>query len=258
MVFSDGSRRRCTASCRFVSRDPAVAVVDAQGVIRAVGRGPTTVDVLTELEGGCLRLALSVYVLSLRVIPDVKVTATGLPWKNWNDHIHSVHCLEAGVGLDSPDLTARLRANSYGYGLLALAPGGEQVSVRFDFGRVCALDEMWVWNYNCPDDYRVLWWNGGTAQGMRDVTIVYSVCGKHWEELQTEGHPFRLAKATGTGQMAPGNLDDGYHSPVRFHGVNARYVNIIPNPVVGTGNWGGECFGLAQVRFSRCPGDPGS
>ncbi|MHC5119244.1 MAG: hypothetical protein ACYSOH_04400 [Planctomycetota bacterium] len=44
----------------------------------------------------------------------------------------------------------------------------------FDFAKVYSLDEMWVWNYNCPDDYRALGWSGGTASGMRDVTIEYS------------------------------------------------------------------------------------
>ncbi len=122
--------------------------------------------------------------------------------------------------------------------------------VQFDLGAVQVLDEMWVWNYNCPDDYRVLWWNGGTAVGMREVRIEYSEDGERWEDLKTDGYPYRLARATGEQWMAATNLDDGQHRPVWFDGARARYVRLTPNPEIGIGNWGGERFGLSQVRFT--------
>ena len=251
VVFADESRRRCTAECSFSSRDNRIAEVNSAGVINGAGRGRTTIDVVSEIDGERLDCCVSVYVLTANIISPVSATTGGKPWKNWNRDKHSLECLIEGIGTDSPDITALHRANSYGVGLFAVDPDDGNASVQFDFGAVHALDEMWIWNYNCPDDYRVLWWNGGTACGMRDVAIEISEDGERWTELTTEGHPFRLAKATGRQWMPATNLDDGAHTPVRFQGARARYVRLTPDPTVGIGNWGGELFGLSQVRFTR-------
>jgi hypothetical protein len=128
--------------------------------------------------------------------------------------------------------------------------GGKDSMLRFDFGRVYSLDEMWIWNYNCPDDYRVLGWSGGTASGMRDVAIEYSVDGVQWKSLKADGYPFRLARASGKQWMPATNLDDGENSPIAFEGVRARYVRLSADPTVGVGNWGGPKFGLSEVRFT--------
>jgi len=134
--------------------------------------------------------------------------------------------------------------------MYVMQKGGEQGTLLFDFGREYALDEMYVWNFNCPNDYRVLWWSGGTPSGLRDVAIETSVDGSKWTPLKDGAYPFRLAKATGKQWMPATNLDDGKNSPIRFGGIKARYVRLIPEPTVGVGNWGGTRFGLSEVRFT--------
>jgi hypothetical protein len=250
VVYADESRRRCTAECRFNSRADHIAAVDSRGVITGAGRGPARVDVAAVIDGERLACSLLVYVLPDHIITDVRATMGGKPWKNWNSHMHSLECLVGGAGTDGPGLSALHRANSYGHGLFALDVVDGEAWVQCDLGAVQALDEMWIWNYNCPDDYRVLWWNGGTSCGMRDVTLEYSADGETWEELKTDGYPFRLAKASGTPWMPATNLE-GTHHPIRFGGVKARYVKLAPNPAVGTGNWGGPHFGLSKVRFTH-------
>jgi len=249
VVNADESRRRGTAECRFRSRDEKIATVDAGGVIRAVGAGRTMVDVTAEIDGVRLCHSVSVYVLNNRVIPGVKaISATRDGWghEGW---MNSPSCLVGAGGIDGPDITALHRANSYRVGMFSVDKG-ENAEFTFDLGSVYLLDEMWIWNFNCPDNYRVLWWVGGTACGMRDVTVEYSGNGKQWTSLKTEGHPFRLARATGKQWMSATNLDDGKNSPIRFHGVRARYVRLKANPTVGIGNWGGPRFGLSEVRFT--------
>ncbi len=230
MVYADENRRRCTSECTFTSRDDRLVEVSAAGVIRGVGRGRTVIDVTASIDGVRLVGRVSVYVLTVPVIAGVTATTAGKPWKSHNELMHSPVCLVSGQGTDGPDTSSLHRANSYGFGLFLMEPGDDGGWIRFDLGAVQAVDELWVWNYNCPDDYRVLWWNGGTAQGMRDIKIEYSEDGEQWQELRTEGHPFRLARATGRQWMPASNLDDGRHSPIRFHGARARYVRLTPDP----------------------------
>jgi len=250
VVSVDESRRRCTAECRFSSRNKKVASVDSNGGIRAVGPGWTTIDIKAEIDGVGLDYAVSIYVLNNRVIPGVTASSTakaqGWGHEGW---MNSLDCLVGASGIDGPDITSLHRANSYRVGSYTIDKG-EDAAVTFDFGSVYGLDEMWIWNFNCPDNYRVLWWVGGTVCGMRDVTIEYSLDGKQWSSFKTESYPFRLARATGRMWMAATNLDDGTNSPIRFHGVKARYVRITADPVTGIGNWGGPRFGLSEVRFT--------
>jgi hypothetical protein len=255
IVSADESRRRGTAECRFSSRDEKVATVDAGGEIRAVGAGRTIVDVTAETGGVRLRHAVSVYVLNNRVIPGVKamsVSRDGWGHEGW---MNSPSCLVGAGGIDGPDITSRHRANSYRVGMYSVDKG-EKAQITFDLRSVYALGEMFVWNYNCPDDYRVLWWTGGTACGLRDVTVDYSEDGKKWQVLKTEGYPFRLARATGEQWMPATNLDDGKRSPIRFDGAGARYVRMKADSATGTGNWGGPRFGLSEVKFTYLPGSP--
>jgi len=250
VVSADETYRRCTGECRFSSRDENVVTVDSNGMISAVGSGRTVIDVAAEIDGVRLNHPVSVYVLNNRVIPSVHVESLEKQrghhkaWKNVPE------CLVGKGGkTDGPDITALHRSNSYSVGLYAVEKGAN-AELSFDLGAVYKLDEMWIWNFNCPDNYRVLWWVGGTACGMRDVTIEYSMDGNQWTRLETDGYPFRLAKATGEMWMPAGNLDDGKNSPIRFHGVKARYVRLTANPAVGAGNWGGPRFGLSEVRFT--------
>ncbi len=73
---------------------------------------------------------------------------------------------------------------------------------------------------------------------------------KNGLQLETDGYPFRLAKATGKQWMTATNLDDGKNSPIRFHSAKARYVRLIADPTVGVGTWGGNKFSLSEVRFT--------
>lgn len=251
-IYADESRMDVTAVCTFAVRDEKIAEVSSKGMLTAKGRGRTVVDVTAEIDGVPLSCSISVYVLALNVIADVSVIVptsveASLQTGFWNNP----HSLEKAYGMDSPDVTARMRANSYGFGCYAVPMCEERTWIQFDLGALRSLGEMWVWNFNAPDDYRVLWWNGGTAVGMRDVTIDYSEDGERWTELRTNGFPFRLAKATGRQWMAATNLDDGSHTPVRFHGARARYVRITPAAETGVGNWGAEKVGLGQVRFTE-------
>lgn len=255
VVFPDESRRRCTADCRFSSRDVSIAEVSSDGHIKGGTSGRTVIDAVAEIDGEELRSSVSVYLLARHVLMDMDAVAHGKGYRNHWEKMHRLGCMLKGDGTDGPDVTSLHRTNSYGVGLFVLEPDEDDGAlwVQFDFGKVYALDEMYVWNYNCPPDYRVLWWNGGTAVGMRDVTIEYSEDGQQWEELTGEGHPFRLAQATGKQWMPASNLDDGKNSPINLHGVIARYVKVTPDPRVGVGNWGDERFGLGQVRFTYQP-----
>ena len=68
--------------------------------------------------------------------------------------------------------------------------------------------------------------------------------------INVHEYPFRLARASGKQWMPASNLDDGQNSPIRFHGVKARYVRLKPDPTIGVGDWGGKRFGLSEVRFT--------
>ena len=250
VIYADESWHRCTVECSFGSRDHQVSEVNADGVITGAGRGRTCIDIVVEIDGVSLSCAVSVYVLQSNIISNVTATTGANLWKSWNSSMHSPYCLVSGMGTDCPDITALHRANSYGFGLFAVEVDDGKAWIQFDLGKLYDLDEMWIWNYNCPDNYRVLWWNGGTALGMREVNIETSEDGEQWEVLKSEGYPFRLAKASGKQWMPATNLDDGKNSPIRFNGIKARYLKLTPNSEIGVGNWGGEHFGLSQVRLT--------
>jgi hypothetical protein len=249
VVSADESQRRCTAECAFSSRDEQVATVDARGAVRAVGVGWTTIDVAAEIDGVELDYAISVYVMNNRVIPGVEAISKARDGWSHEGWMNAPDCLVGASGINGPDIDALHRANSYRVGSYTVNKG-EDAQITFDFGTAYTLDEMRVWNYNCPDNYRVLWWKGGLASGLRNVTIETSLDGEQWTLVKTEGYPFRLAKATGQMWMPATNLDDGKNSPIRFDGAKARYVRMTGDPTKGTGNWGGPIYGLSEVRFT--------
>ncbi|MHC5157752.1 MAG: glycosyl hydrolase family 95 catalytic domain-containing protein, partial [Planctomycetota bacterium] len=175
VVYADESRREVTSKCSFKSRDPRIAKVNSGGKITGVGSGWASVDVEAGVDGVSLKCSVLVYVLNNNVIGGVDVVSTakasGRGHKDWKN---SPDCLVGAGGIDGPDVTSLHRANPYQVGMYQMNKGGKDSMLVFDFGKVYSLDEMWVWNYNCPDDYRALGWSGGTASGMRDVTIEYS------------------------------------------------------------------------------------
>lgn len=121
---------------------------------------------------------------------------------------------------------------------------GENAWVEFDFGAVRDIGEMWIWNLNQ---------NSYANRGLKDVKIEYKADQEDaWIELKGPGsasgkdYPYTLAKASGKPDQAATNLDNG--QPVAFH-KQARFVRITADPVVGQGTYGGEYYGLSEVRF---------
>ncbi len=255
MVRADESREDWTARSRFRSLDESVASVSEDGVIRAVGSGWATIAVESEVEGLTLTTQVRAYVLQNHVVPAVKASSPhsteGLGNPGW---MNRPECLVGSGGTDSPDITARHRANGYRVGMYHMDTTGDNAVLVFDLGKSYALDQMWVWNYNAPENYRVIAaWSGGVRSGMRDVAIEYSNDGENWTALKEGNYPFRLAIASGEQWMPATNLDDGAHSPIHFDGVRARYVRLRPHPEAGVGNWGGRGFGLSEVKFTYRP-----
>ncbi|MBT3192856.1 MAG: discoidin domain-containing protein [Verrucomicrobia bacterium] len=250
VIFADESRQRCADLCRFRSRDEQVARVADDGEILAVGPGRTVIDVQADVDGCPLKTRVSVEVLEERILPMVGGLCGGVPEDREQAFANHIQCILRGDGMDGPGIGARHRICPYPFFVYGARPGEKRFPLTIDFGSVQPVDEMHVWNYNAPNDFRVLGYSGGAAIGLRDVTIEYSEDGEQWQELESEGHPFRLAQATGEQWMPATNLEDGSNSPIRFHGAHARYVRISPSAEVGVGNWGAECFGLSQVRFT--------
>lgn len=255
LVRDDESSEEWTPRSSFRSLDESVASVSEDGLIRAVGSGWATIAVASEVEGEMLTSRVRTYVMRNNVVPAVMASSpdsTGGPgnsgWKNRPE------CLVGSGGTDGPDITARHRANGYRVGMYHMDSKGEDAVLVFDLGKTYTLDQMWVWNFNAPENYRIVdLWSGGLRSGMRDVAIEYSNDGEKWTALKDGQYPFRLAIASGKQWMPATNLDDGKQNPIRFDGVRARYVRLRPNPEVGVGNWGGQGFGLSEVKFTYLP-----
>ncbi len=250
VIYADESRQRCTPACSFQSGDEQIVQVSNDGEISAVGPGRTDIDVEADVDGRLLKTRVSVQVLEERILPMVGGLCGGVPEDRDGTFANHIQCILRGDGTDGPGIGARHRICPYPFFVYAALPDEKRFPLTIDFGSVQPVDEMYVWNYNAPNDFRVLGFSGGTRAGLRDVTIEYSEDGENWQELKTEGHPFRLAQATGEQWMPATNLDDGSNSPIRFHGAHARFVRIAPHADVGIGNWGAERFGLSQVRFT--------
>lgn len=97
--------------------------------------------------------------------------------------------------------------------------------IMYDYGDVFRLGQMQIWNANDPSH---LDW------GMRDVVIDYSIDGAHWSEAGN--YTFGQASGLSTYEGEPGpHLND----------IEARYLLI-----TGVNNYGGECYGLSEVRVN--------
>ena len=129
---------------------------------------------------------------------------------------------------------------------------GEKAWIQVDFGRICSLDQMWIWNHNQ---------NNLTSRGLKNVKIEYSEDGSKWTELEkpedmtfTNGnaeYPFQFACAGGAAGQKATNLNDGKNTPVSFGGVSARYVKVTAAPTAGDGTWGATYYGLSELRFTE-------
>jgi len=101
--------------------------------------------------------------------------------------------------------------------------------IKYDFGEVYNLSNMWVWNYNEQ---------GVTSRGPKNVIIDYSTDGSSWTELTAT----QFSEATGSGSYA------GFTNPdLNFNNAPVRYVLI---SVVD--NWAGSeaWAGLAEIKFN--------
>ena len=104
--------------------------------------------------------------------------------------------------------------------------------IKYDFGEVYLLDDMWIWNSNegcCTD------------RGFRNVHIDYSVNGSSWTQLTST----QFSVATGSDSYS------GFQGP-DFGGVSARYVLISAVTNWGASGW----YGLAEVKFYVHTGPP--
>jgi hypothetical protein len=113
--------------------------------------------------------------------------------------------------------------------------GPQPTWIQFEFDRVYALHEAWVWNSNTDLD-------DSLGFGARDVTIEYSVDGTDYMPLGTT-HEFSRAPA-------PPNPNYAHNTTVDFAGLIAKYVRFTVNS-----NWGGWVpqYGLSEVRFFHIP-----
>jgi hypothetical protein len=135
---------------------------------------------------------------------------------------HSTAWIDHWLAFD-PDTNPNPARSSYDYW------------IKYDFGEPYNLADMWVWNYN-EDGY--------TDRGLNHVYIDYSTDGSSWSQLG--GSQFQFPQASGLGSYA------GFAGP-DFAGATARYVLI---SVVD--HWGGDSYGLAEVKFNVGAGDGGT
>jgi hypothetical protein len=109
--------------------------------------------------------------------------------------------------------------------------------IKYDFGEVYDLTDMWVWNSNgdVGESY--------TDRGLKDVFIDYSLTG-------TSGSWTQLAST----QFPQANNSDSYSGfAFDFPDNSARYILISADT-----NWGAtdDFYGLAEVKFFISTGPP--
>ena len=126
--------------------------------------------------------------------------------------------------------------------------------IQFAFDQPHDLGEMWIWNYNEKTD--VADW---TVQGMREVTIQYSVTGSSNPADWTVMYEGVIPRVTSwTPEASPWNAP--VSKVVGFGGATARYVVITAAQGVEQ-NWAGGgagagYAGLSEVRFVLPPPPP--
>jgi len=102
---------------------------------------------------------------------------------------------------------------------------GKSHFIMYDFGKIYKLSQMTIWNSNDPSH---LDW------GMRDVVIDYSIDGEVWNTAGEFTFPQASGLSTYEGASGP-NLNE----------VEGRYLLI-----TGINNYGGECYGLGEMRVA--------
>jgi len=96
--------------------------------------------------------------------------------------------------------------------------------IMYDLGQNYDLKGTRIWNTNDPSHL---------DRGLKDVHIDFSTTGGDWSNAGT----FTFARADGSSTY------EGFDGP-DLTGVRARYILI-----TAVDNWGGDCFGLSEIRF---------
>jgi len=117
--------------------------------------------------------------------------------------------------------------------------------IQFTFNSVYTLGHMWIWNYNeKPNDW--------TTQGMKEVTIEYSVTGSSTPSHWFTAYDGPILKASEwLPEASPWNTP--VSQVIDLAGVQARYV-VITADLGAEANWAGGGpgtlnSGLSEVRF---------
>lgn len=97
--------------------------------------------------------------------------------------------------------------------------------ILYDFEKVYALNRMKLWNTNDPSRLN---------DGLREVAIDVSVDGQSWTHVGN----YTLERASGL------SIYEGFDGP-DLGGAEGRYLLI-----TGLSNYGGECFGLSEMRVA--------
>ncbi len=97
--------------------------------------------------------------------------------------------------------------------------------VQYEFDSTYTLTHTQIWNTNEV---------GKTANGFQKVIVDYSEDGLAWTELGTYDFP-----------QASGEARYGGFEGFNFEGKTAKYVLL-----TALSNWGGNCYGLAEVKFN--------
>lgn len=105
--------------------------------------------------------------------------------------------------------------------------------IAYTFDKVYDLGTMWVWNLNDAEN---------TDSGLKNVYIEYSTDGLNWTALGGDEYFHKFAHATGLENYA-------HNTEIDFGGVPARHVVITTRDDNGNGNYGGEYYGLSEIRF---------
>ncbi|MCX5644316.1 MAG: discoidin domain-containing protein [Phycisphaerae bacterium] len=131
-----------------------------------------------------------------------------------------------GSGLDQNDRHSTNGADMW------LSVGTAPQWIQYEFDRVYALHELWVWNSNQLAETSL-------GFGAKTIKIEYSTDGTKWTPLADVSEFAR----------APGQPGYVHNTTVNFGGASAKYIKLtIEN------NWGGAPqTGLSEVRFFYIP-----
>jgi hypothetical protein len=117
---------------------------------------------------------------------------------------------------------------------------GEEGSIILDAGAIEALGKMYLWNYNAKNDL---------DSGIKEFDLYYSKDNVKWKQLGTKSFELSRCKEddnkNNKGNL-PSTINEDSAFSIDFAGIPARYIKIVP-----VSNWGGEGYGLSEIRVFR-------